>query len=248
MVRQINFAAKVECSQYSSCLETVNQSVLNNIVEIKENAQRVFLEREHPEIAELDQPGPEGGEGALEEGPQLTAQQLAIKEEKEDEANKVLRELMKDLTLCLEFVGYVKPQNKVYSLTRELHHLPLVFALVTLNALQFLQYDTFVYSLVRSKKEMLLDGPHFITGLLTVFKQYHNVHFRKYLMFLSSYFKNVVHAQQQLPQPAKTLPTEVSPLLAYLEELMRFEGSSRDVICQIVGTYIFDYFVYRTNA
>jgi hypothetical protein len=65
-------------------------------------------------------------------------------------------------------------------------------------------------------------------------------------MFLSSYFKNVVHAQQQLPQAPKSLPSEVSPLLAYLEELMRFEGSSRDVICQIVGTYIFDYFVYRT--
>lgn len=55
MVRQINFAAKVECAQYSSCLETVNQSVLNNIVEIKENAQRAFLDREHPEIAALDQ-------------------------------------------------------------------------------------------------------------------------------------------------------------------------------------------------
>jgi len=88
-----------------------------------------------------------------------------------------------------------------------------------------------VYSLVRAKKEMLLDGPHFITGLLTIFKQYHNVNFRKYLMFLSNYFKNVVHAQQQIPQADKSLPPEVSPLLAYLEELVRFEGSSRDVIC-----------------
>jgi len=43
----------------------------------------------------------------------------------------------------------------------------------------------------------------------------------------------------------KALPPEVSPLLTYLEELMRFEGSSRDVITQIVGTYIFDYFIYR---
>lgn len=234
MVRQINFAAKVECSQYSSCLETVNQSVLNNIVEIKENAQRVFLEREHPDIAALDQQrnlNNSGGQPMLDDGPQLTPQQMAIKEEKEDEANKVLRDLMKDLTQCLEFVGYVKPQNKVYSLTRDLHQLPLVFALVTLNALQYLEYDTFVYSLVRAKKEMLLDGPHFITGLLTIFKQYHNVNFRKYLMFLSNYFKNVVHAQQQLPQGTKSLPPEVSPLLAYLEELMRFEGSSRDVIC-----------------
>jgi len=137
---------------------------------------------------------------------------------------------MKDLTVCLEFVGYVKPQNKVYSLTRDLHQLPLVFVLVTLNALQYLQYDTFVYSLVRSKKEMVLDGPHFITGLLTIFKQYHNCNFRKYLMFLGNYFKNVVHASQQQPQPAKGLPPETSPILAYLEELMRFEGSSRDVI------------------
>lgn len=71
----------------------------------------------------------------LDDGPQLTTQQMAIKEEKEDEANKVLRDLMKDLTQCLEFVGYVKPQNKVYSLTKDLHQLPLVFALVTLNAL-----------------------------------------------------------------------------------------------------------------
>ena len=172
-MRQINFAAKVECSQYSSCLETVNQSVLNNIVEIKENAQRVFLAREHPEIVELEQANlnaEAAGQQMLGELNELTAQQLAIKEEKEDEANKVLRDLMKDLTQCLEFVGYVKPQNKVYSLTRDLHHLPLVFALVTLNALQYLEYDTFVYSLVRSKKEMLLDGPHFITGLLTIFK------------------------------------------------------------------------------
>ena len=82
----------------------------------------------------------------------------------------MLRELMKDLTECLEFIGNVKPQNKVYSLTHDLHNLPLVFALVSLNAMQFLQYDTYVYSLVRSTKEMVIDGPHFIIGMLTIFK------------------------------------------------------------------------------
>ena len=103
------------------------------------------------------------------------------------------------MTQCLEFIGYVKPQNKAYSLTRDPHQLPLVFALVTLNALQYLQYDTFLCSLVKSKKEMILDGPHFITGLLTIFKQYHNSNFRRYLMFLANYFKNVVHAAQFQP-------------------------------------------------
>lgn len=154
---------------------------------------------------------------------------------------------MKDLTECLEFIGNVKPQNKVYSLTHDLHNLPLVFALVSLNAMQFLQYDTYVYSLVRSRKEMVIDGPHFIIGMLTIFKQYHSSHFKKYLMFLSNYLKNVIHASQYLPQGMKTLPPEVSPILCFLEEVMRFEGSSRDVISQILGPYIFDYFVYRST-
>lgn len=93
-----------------------------------------------------------------------------VKEEKEEEASKVLREFMKDMTLCLEYVGHVKPQNKVYNLTRDLHHMPLVFTLVTLNALQYLKYDTAVFSMVRQRKDMGIDGPHFITGLLTLFK------------------------------------------------------------------------------
>ena len=52
MVRQINFAAKVECQKYASCLETVNRCMLNNLVEIKENATKAYLERSNAEIAE----------------------------------------------------------------------------------------------------------------------------------------------------------------------------------------------------
>lgn len=56
MVRQINYAAKIECAQYTNCLESVNQAVLSNFVEIKENAQRFFLDRDCPDLAaELDQ-------------------------------------------------------------------------------------------------------------------------------------------------------------------------------------------------
>lgn len=101
---------------------------------------------------------------------------------------------MKDLTLCLEFVGFVKPQSKVYSLTRDLNQLPAVFTLLTLNALNYLEYNSFMYSFVRANKERLLDGPHFIVGILTIFKQYHSSNFMKYLMFLANYVKNIVHA------------------------------------------------------
>ena len=164
VVRQINFAAKVECQKYTACLETVNRCMLNNLVEIKENAARAYLERSSADIAALIY------NRESDDPPELTTAQALVKEEKEEESGKVLREFMKDMTVCLEFVGHVKPQNKVYNLTRDLHHMPLVFCLVTLNALQYLRYDSSVFSLVRARKEMVIDGPHFITGLLTIFK------------------------------------------------------------------------------
>lgn len=55
--------------------------------------------------------------------------------EKEKEADKKLKEALKDITVCLESIGYVNPLNKVYNLTKDLDHFPLVAALLTLNAL-----------------------------------------------------------------------------------------------------------------
>lgn len=70
----------------------------------------------------------------------------------------------------------------------------LVFCLFTINALQYLTYDTRMFSLVRGRRELVIDGPHFITGLLTIFRQYHNSHFRRYLMYMANYLKNLIHA------------------------------------------------------
>lgn len=53
VVRQIYFAAKVENSQYTQCLEAVNESVLHNIMDIKETAKMEFLQRLQPDIAAM---------------------------------------------------------------------------------------------------------------------------------------------------------------------------------------------------
>lgn len=52
-----------------------------------------------------------------------------------------------------------------------------------------LKYDPFVYNLTRAKKELLIDGPHFIIGLVTIFKQFHYNHFKKYVHYLIHYVK-----------------------------------------------------------
>ena len=58
-----------------------------------------------------------------------------MKFEKEKEAEQKLKTMLKDMTISLEAIGMVNPINKVYKLTKDLDHFPLVAALITLNAL-----------------------------------------------------------------------------------------------------------------
>lgn len=95
---------------------------------------------------------------------------MAQRAAREKEASDKFKTMMKDLTICLESIGFVNPLHKVYNLTKDLDMLPLMAALLTLNALTQLTYDTFVFSLVRKDKNIVIDGPHFIIGLITIFR------------------------------------------------------------------------------
>jgi len=46
VTREIQFSAKTDSPLYTSCLETMNTSTLHNIQEIRENAKRLFVEKE----------------------------------------------------------------------------------------------------------------------------------------------------------------------------------------------------------
>lgn len=60
---------------------------------------------------------------------------MAMRTEKEKEAFTKMKDMLKDLTLCLESIGYINPLNKVYNLTKDLDYFPLVAALFTINIL-----------------------------------------------------------------------------------------------------------------
>ena len=60
---------------------------------------------------------------------------MALRSEKEKEADNKIRDMMKDLTICLEAIGFINPFNKVYNLTKDLDYFPLVAALFTINIL-----------------------------------------------------------------------------------------------------------------
>jgi hypothetical protein len=88
----------------------------------------------------------------------------------------------------------------------------------------------------------VIDGPHFIVGLLTIFKQYHVNQFKKYLLYLTHFVKTTIHNASQQKMPAEELPVDVKITLNFLEELLRFEGSERELVKQNLGTYLFDFY------
>ena len=75
-----------------------------------------------------------------------------------------------------------------------------------------------------------IDGPHFIVGLITIFKQFHPENYKTFILLMSHFFKNIVFMQTTFKDTPKQLPHEGYMTLAFLEELIKFEGQSREII------------------
>mmetsp|Transcript_9263 Transcript_9263/g.8916 ORF Transcript_9263/g.8916 Transcript_9263/m.8916 type:complete len:209 (-) Transcript_9263:6-632(-) len=163
----------------------------------------------------------------------------------ETKGEKILRNLLKDLGGILESSGFLEPINKVYVLTKDLDYMALNMLLMTLIACNHLQYDLNVNSLVRKNKSSNIDGPCFVMGLITIFKQFHNSHFKKYLVYMSHYIKSSIEVSKDKGSLQKQgcYPEDVTILFGILEEILRFGKYDREVIKQVMGVnFLFDNF------
>jgi len=133
--------------------------------------------------------------------------------------------MLKTLSVSTETLGIINPMNKVYALTRKLDAMPYFFAIYTLHGMQHMRYDPYLCSMMRKNQHSAeLDGPHFIVGLITIFKQFHPENYKTYILLMSHFFKNVMFMQTQITPTPKQLPNEGYMTLAFLEELIKFEG------------------------
>jgi hypothetical protein len=66
--------------------------------------------------------------------------------------------------------------------------------------------------------------------MITIFKQFHPSNQRMYVQLLCHYFKNELFRQMKGDIQPTELTRNASMTLAYLDELIRFEGTSREAI------------------
>ena len=154
----------------------------------------------------------------------------------------MLKSMLSQLSNTLELVGIVNPYKKVYQLTKPLDNMSLFMMTLTLHTLEQLKFDEKLSTLRKSetkagsqKNEVPIDGPHFIVGLITIFKQFNPEYFKCYIHHLAHYIKSIVHVSF-----GKPLPMETGTVLTYLDELVKFDGENREVVTQALGGFVFD--------
>ena len=97
------------------------------------------------------------------------------------------------MTIVTENLGIVSPMNKVYALTRRLESMSMFFTIFTLTVFRDMQYNQNQNSMMKKNETSNdIDGPPFIVGVLTIFKQFHRDNYTEYIHALSHYFKNIV--------------------------------------------------------
>lgn len=100
VTKQIYFASKIESVQYQSCLITLNDSVLHNIEEIKQNATAAMQDG-------ID-------EGTDTNTTKAQAQNIAQRVEAQSKVAGYMKDMLTNLCTAVETVGFLNPMKKVY--------------------------------------------------------------------------------------------------------------------------------------
>jgi len=82
------------------------------------------------------------------------------------------------LSKALEHVGFVNPVNKVYQLTRPLDMMSIFLSTYSIGIMRSFTYDKKLCTLRRVvdpkapnvRQPYVLDGPHLLVGIITLFK------------------------------------------------------------------------------
>jgi len=96
--------------------------------------------------------------------------------------------------------------------------------------------------LTRKEAKEVADGPHFIIGLVTIFRQFHYSHFKKYILYLIHYIKTNLAFSKDIHMQTRNLNFDAVMNMTFLEELIKFEGSSRELVTQNLGSYIIEFY------
>ena len=151
--------------------------------------------------------------------------------------------LMYELTAYLESAGFHDPLSKIYITTQRLQHFSLFNFLLVISHLPKLVYSKSIGGMTCKKPTDPLDGPPFVTGCITLLKQFHSENTDIFLALLGQYVRSSVNMLSSVK--SVDLSQDALNVLVFLEDFIFYSGLSRKVIEAQVPPYLFD--EYKTQ-
>ena len=150
--------------------------------------------------------------------------------------------LILNFDILLSQMGYTSPFEKIYLRPGTLlEKMPLMMCLFTISQLGLMQYDKRIGGLVRVKQEPI-DGVPFLSGILTIFRQFHGEFFRSYFGYLGQFVSSTVNLVKEGGNNKKTqeLQNELTNILVFVEELRKMAGMSKQDVDNFMPSMILD--------
>lgn len=195
---ELNFSCKVEANSLSSCLEELNDGLVNDLKQHFVQQDKPYLNEENPLLFETEK--------------------------------------------YLATTGMTSPFDKIYISSEYLEHLSLILFLFVIAHKDRFVYDSQIDSLVKKKKDDIIDGTPFIVGINTILQQFHSSEKLKFLAYCGQY----IRAQLDLlPDKNPEIPLDVKTLLFLLENFCRLANIPRKVVESYVPSYLFARFAYK---
>jgi WASH complex subunit strumpellin len=146
--------------------------------------------------------------------------------------------IMAELGEYVDSAGISNPLAKIYVTTKKLRYFPVTVFFYVVSQLQRLVYLKSVGSLVARKPGDDVDGPPFVTGVITLLKQFHSTHTHRFLAYMGQYVRTHIELQNEAKQA--DLSAEVLTALVFLDEFCLYGGSTRKAVTVFVPEYLFD--------
>jgi WASH complex subunit strumpellin len=148
-------------------------------------------------------------------------------------------DILFELSPYLESAGFHDPLSKIYVTTTVVKNFSIICFLFVITQLPKLTYNKSVGTLLSRKPADPLDGPAFVTGCLTLLRQFHSHNTDQFLGYMGQYIRTMVHTQITAKEKSSSLSPEVVNALCYLEQFTHYSHLPRRAVEKYIPAYIF---------
>ncbi|XP_015590891.1 WASH complex subunit 5 [Cephus cinctus] len=147
-------------------------------------------------------------------------------------------ELLRQLSIRLDWAGISDPQNKIYVKSKNVPDVEIIMFLFTVTQVHKLYYSKSIAGLLSKKVQDPVDAIAFAIGMQTVLRQFHTSALNRYVALLCEYIMLFVNVESS--KTASDWEAEGITTLHFLELFAKYSNVPKSIILSHIPLVILD--------